>query len=282
MTTKQANSIVLLIFGGYIIYSIIKPVDPTDSIGSLFLNISIEMACGILLLGLLNILQNIKKIWLLFQTRLLLRNKEIRLSLAYVYRIKINGKYLLIKSRTRDYFQPIGGVYKTLPGSKDIFDKLHVRSDRLIETDHGIAKGDLRVYVKGINVIDFLDWYDSRKDRETSPWREFCEELISTGFLPWKEFRYIDYEFKGRVETPIISLDSGDKGMFMYDVFDLIPNDEQLPILEKKLSEGNTSDYLWTDEYLINRLGHNESTKQYECHLSPHTKWAQNLKWSKD
>jgi hypothetical protein len=201
--------------------------------------------------------------------------------LAYVYRIKINGKYLLIKSRTRDYFQPIGGVYKTLPASKTLFDKLDVRSDRLIETDHGIAKGDLRVFVKGLNVIEFLDWYDSRKDRETSPWREFCEELISTEYLPWKEFRYIDYEFKGRVETPIITLDSEDKGMFMYDVFDLLPNDEQLPILEKKLNEGNTSDYLWTDEYLINRLGHNESTKKYEFNLSPHTKWAQKLKWSK-
>ena len=263
MTTRQANFTVLLIFGGYILFRLIKPVDQTDSVGNLMLNISIELAGGILLFGLLNILQNVKKFRFFFETRFLYRKKEIRLSLAYVYRIKINGKYLLIKSRTRDYYQPIGGVYKTLPNSKIIFDHLEVRSDRLIETSHGIAKGDLRVYVKGINVIEFLEWFDSKKDRETSPWREFCEELITTNYLPWNEFRFIDYEFKGTVKTPIVKLDSGDKGMFMYDVYDLLPNDVQTPILEKRLNEGNTDNYLWVDEYLISRLGHNESTKKY-------------------
>jgi hypothetical protein len=282
MTTRQANYTILLVFGGYILYRIIYPVDENDAVGNLLLNIAIEMACGILLLVLLNLFQNIRKLWFFFQTRILHRNKEIRLSLAYVFRIKVNGQYLLIKSRNRNYFQPVGGVYKTLPSSKAIFDKLQVRSDRIIETDHGIAKGDLRIYVPGRNVMEFLDWYHSKEDREISPWREFCEELISPGYLPWKEFRYIDYQFKGTVSTPIFKLDSGDMGMFMYDVFDLLPNDEQLPILKSKLSAGNTTEYLWTTEYLIKRLGHNESTKQHECNLSPHTKWTHNLKWSNE
>ena len=145
MTTRQANLTILLIFGGYITYHLFRPLDSNDSIGNLILNLSIELVGGIALLGALNLLQNYKKIWFLFQTRVFYRKKEIRLSLAYVYRIHINGKYLLIKSRTRDYYQPVGGVYKTLPGAQNIFRKLKVRSDRLIETSHGIAKGDLRV-----------------------------------------------------------------------------------------------------------------------------------------
>lgn len=282
MTAKQANTLVFILFGGYLLYRLILPVDPNDSIGNLLINISIEMAGGILLFGILNFLQNIRKAWLFIQTRILFRNKEIRFSLAYVYRIKIDGKYLLIKNRHRDYFQPIGGVYKTLPSSAPVFSKLSVRLDRLIETSHGIAKGDLRVFVKGVHALDFLDWYESKESRETSPWREFCEELISEGYLPWREFRFIDYEFKGTVKTPIITLDTGDKGMFMFDVFDFIPNDEQIKVLREKLIAGNTDKYIWVDEYLINRLGHNESTKRYEHQISPHTKWTLNMEWSEN
>ena len=58
----------------------------------------------------------------------------------------------------------------------------------------------MRVFVKGINVIEFLEWYNSKEDREISPWREFCEELISTDILHWKYFRFIDYKFKHKVD----------------------------------------------------------------------------------
>ena len=125
-----------------------------------------------------------KNIWQFIQCKTILRNKEIRLSIAYLFRINVDGKYLLIKSRIRNAYQPVGGAYKTLPGSEKIFSQLGVRPDRVIETENGIAKGDLRVYVKGKNVMAFLDWFKSKEDREISPWREFCEELISTNILP--------------------------------------------------------------------------------------------------
>jgi hypothetical protein len=152
----------------------------------------------------------------------------------------------------------------------------------LIETEHGIAKGDLRVYVKGVNAIEFLEWFDSKEDRETSPWREFCEELVSTGILqPAQPFRYIDYKYKGTVKTPILDLDNGDKGMFIYEIYDLVINNEQEPILQDLQRRGNTDQYIWADEYLINRLGHDGRGKKYEVDIAPHTKWALNLKWSK-
>lgn len=281
MTTRQSNIIVLVIFGSFILYRTIFPADSDDSFSETLLNISIEIVGGIVLFGILQFLQNINRLRFYFQTQFILRKKEIRLSIAYLFRINVNGKYLLVKSRRRDYYQPVGGAFKTLPGADKIFEKLGVKPDKLVETEHGIAKSDLRVYVKGVHIIEFLEWFKSKEDREISPWREFCEELISTEILPWKPFRYIDYKFKGKIQSPIINLDSGGKGIFLFEVYDLVINDEQKPVLEKLLKEGNTSEYVWVDDYLIQRLGHDESTKDQLFEIAPHTKYAQNLSWKK-
>ncbi len=280
MTTRLSNLIVVIIFGGFILYRTFFPANPNDSISSTIFNLSIELVGSILLYGLLQLLQNIKRLWFYIQTQFLLRDTEVRLSIAYLFTIKIDNQYLLVKNRTRNYFQPVGGAYKTLPNSERIFKKLKVKPDRLIETEHGIAKGDLRVNVKGLNVIEFLDWFNSKEDRETSPWREFCEELISTNILPWRQFRFIDYKFQGSVQSPIITLDSGGKGMFLFEIYDLVINDEQRPVLEELLRNGNTEKYIWVDDYLIQRLGHDERLKKQVHEIAPHTECAQNLSWS--
>lgn len=230
-----------------------------------------------LILGWL--IDNYKQLILIINTQILHRKKDFRLSIAYLYRIKVDNEYLLVKSRTRNYYQPVGGCYKTLPSSSAIFEKLEVKPDRKFETEKGIAKNDLRVYVKGKNVISFLKWFDSKKDREISPWREFCEELISEDILPWRQFRFIDYEFKKKIQSPIIKLDSGGKGIFIFEIFDLVINNEQLPILEKLKLEKESDKFIWVTDDLIQTLGHSLNSKEYMFEISPHTKYAQNLKW---
>ena len=279
MTTRRSNFIIVLIFGGFILYRTFYPASQDDSCSNSLFSLSIELVGSILLLGSLHLLQNINQLPFYFQTQFFLRNVDIRLSIAYLFRIKIDNQYLLVKSRTRNYFQPVGGAFKTLPGSEKIFKKLNVKPDRLIETEHGIAKGDLRVHVKGINISEFLEWFNSKEDRETSPWREFCEELITTKILPWQEFRYIDYEFQGTVKSPIITLDNGGKGMFIFEIYDLVINDIQRPALEELLRNGNTDQYIWADDYLIQRLGHDERVKSQVYEIAPHAKYAQNLRW---
>jgi hypothetical protein len=281
MTTRQANIAILLIFGSFIIFRTIFPAAEDDSFTNTALNLSIEILGGVLFFGLLSILKNIKNLYFYYQTQIRLRNRDIRISIAYLYRINVNGKYLLVKNTRRNYYQPVGGAFKTLPGSEKIFENLNVKRDRLIETENGIAKNDLRVFVKGTNVIDFIEWFNSKEDRETSPWREFCEELIATNYLPWKEFRFIDYKYKGTIQTPIINLDTNDKGIFIFEVYDLVPTNDQRLILEKLQQEGNTKNYIWADSYLINRLGHNESKKEFLHEIAPHTKWALNMKYSR-
>lgn len=225
------------------------------------------------------LIDNYKELSLIVKAKILYRNQDFRLSIAYLYRIKVENEYLLVKSRTRNYYQPVGGCYKTLPSSKIKFDELDVKPDRKFETEKGIAKNDLRVYVKGKNVIPFLKWFDSKKDREISPWREFCEELISEDILPWRQFRFIDYEFKKKIQSPIIKLEAGGKGIFVFEIYDLVINDEQLPIL-KKLKEDKSEKFIWVTDDLIQTLGHDKGSKEYSHEISPHTKYAQNLKWS--
>lgn len=282
MTTRFSNLLIVFIFGGYIIYNMIFPPSQDDAIASTILNICIELVSAVLLFSILNFLKNIKRLKLYFFTQILYRTKSIRISVAYLFRIKIDGKYLLVKSNRRDYFQPVGGAFKTLPSSKHIFEKLNLESDRLIETEKGIAKGDLRIFTKGINVIEFIDWFNSKKDRELSPWREFYEELVATKILPRKKFRFIDYEYKDTVQSPVITLDTGDKGMFIHEVYDLVPNIEQEQLLRETIEKGNSNEFIWVDSDMINRLGHNSASKNYDYEISLHTKWALNLKWSKD
>ena len=282
MTTRISNIVVVLIFGGFILYRTFFPPASDDAVSHTLLNISIEITGGIILFGILQFLQNIKNLKLYFQTQILYRNKKIRISIAYLFRIKVDGQYLLVKNSRRNYYQPVGGAFKTLPSSKGIFEKLNVESDKLIETEKGIAKGDLRVFTKGVNVIEFIKWFNSKKDRETSPWREFCEELLTTKILPKKPFRYIDYEYKATVQSPLITLDSGDKGIFIHEIYDLIPNIEQEQKLRELIEINNSEKYIWASTSLINRLGHNASAKRYEYDIAEHTKWALNLKWGKD
>ena len=282
MTTRLSNLVVLIIFGGFILIRTIFPPDPDDAISNTLFNISIEMTGGIILFGILKFLENIKNLKLFIQTQIVHRNKSIRLSIAYLYRIKIDGKYLLVKNSRRNYFQPVGGAFKSFVNAKIVFEKFQIESDKLIETDKGVAKRDLRVFTKGINVIDFIKWFDSKKDRETSPWREFSEELLSTKILPSKHFRYIDYEYKATVQTPLITLDSGDKGLFIHEIYDLIPNNKQEKILRKLIKENEPEKYIWASKSSINRLGHNANTKGYDYEISLHSKWALNLKWSKN
>ena len=61
---------------------------------------------------LINIIAgNYKRIWLFIQS-VIHYNKDIRFSISYLYRIKIDDKYLLIKGSKIEQLQPVGGVYK--------------------------------------------------------------------------------------------------------------------------------------------------------------------------
>ncbi len=117
----------------------------------------------------------------------------IRISISGLFRIKVDGEYLLVKGKRINQYQPVGGVFKRYKASQYLFEKLGILDDNKMPIDSK-SKDDLRIRVR-INSLDqFLGWYKTGKNRETSPWREFYEELVTEGLLAKDLFPYIDYE----------------------------------------------------------------------------------------
>lgn len=120
-----------------------------------------------------------KHIFLVFQS-IPRWNKEVRLSSAYLYRIKRSGKYLLIKGRRIHQYQPIGGVYKYYSSFSTIRQELDIRDESV---SNFYEDGDLRLRIKGRYIPRYLKWFESQQNREVSAVRELVEELNSIDVL---------------------------------------------------------------------------------------------------
>ena len=132
------------------------------------------------------------KIIVLFLKSLIHWNKDVRFSIAYLYKIKINDKYLLIKGSKIEQLQPIGGVYKTCSSFSTIERKLNI----IFESEQGFyERNDLRFCTKGKNIRKVLKWFDSRENREVAVYREFYEEIIKNNVLPIEVLSSMEIEF---------------------------------------------------------------------------------------
>lgn len=276
MRKNFAKGLVFLTSTGAIVY-VLMCTDVTDPWPAILLAVAVNIVSSPLYVGLVEGLYNLNRLPLLWKTFVIHRNRPVRLSISYLFRIVVKGKYLLVKNRNGNYYQLVGGAYKTLPGSERVFRKFKVNPDRLIETSHGIAKNDLRFTLPGKNVLNIIKWFNSREDRETSQWREFCEELLSTGLLDKHRFRYIDYRYALTLQTPMQKAKNLDcQEILIYEIFDLIPNTEQEQDFERLLDLGDKDTHKWASRDLINSLGFNNTAKKFEYEIGPHTKWAIN------
>ncbi len=268
---------------GVIVY-ILLTKDASKPLPALGIAICVNIITVPLYVAIVEGLYWLKDLPLVFKTQIIYRNRDVRISISYLFRIKSNGQYLLVKSRKGNYFQLVGGAYKTLPGAEKVFKKYKVKPDNRFETDQGIAKNDLRFRLPGKNVLSIIQWFNSREDRETSQWREFCEELLTTNILQDKHaFRYIDYSYVTTIQTPIQKAKNLKcQEILIYEIFDLIPNDVQTKKLDELNQKGNSAEVIWADEVIINSLGFNERTKNMDHEIGPHTKWAVNEKYSKE
>lgn len=244
----------------------------------------VNIVSGPVYFGLVEGLYHLKDLGLFWKSYVIYRDKDVRFSISYIFRIKVKDKYLLVKNRKGDYYQPVGGAYKSLPGFENIIRKYGIRPDNRIETSHGIAKNDLRFRVKGKNVFDIIKWFNSRENRETSQWREFCEELLTTDIIADKRaFRYIDYEYSNTLQTPMKKAKKLDcQEILIYEIFDLVPNTEQEVELERLLAAGDTNEVKFADEVLIKNLGFDERTKEVIYEIGAQTKWTLLEKWTDD
>ena len=201
------------------------------------------------------------------------RNKYIRLSISYLFRIKVKNKYLLIQGKRFSQFQPVGGVYKRLLGSTSFFRDIQALDDHLVPIDQ-ISQNDLRIRIKGKHLISFLKWFNSGKDRELSPWREFYEELIKTGYFPENLFPYIFYRYISRYEHPLrFSKFADSYELLITDIYELVPSQEQTAFLERMIATNNNpKELVWVDEERIRRLGAIPG-ESYTLNISEHSSW---------
>ncbi|MFF5639003.1 hypothetical protein [Streptomyces sp. NPDC012825] len=194
---------------------------------------------------------NIRHLWY----SLRYRKRSIRVSTSYLFKICLDGKYLLIRgSRYRTQFQPVGGVHKVSPQGNATLSAMGVTDDDLIPLD-AVSYGDLRVRVPGKKIFQFFKWFDSRQGREDSPWREFQEELLSTGILPQEKFPHIMHNYLKREVDPIRYSEWAESlEILVADVYELVPNQEQEEAF-RQLATAEHPDIAWVTSQQIRRRG---------------------------
>jgi hypothetical protein len=211
-----------------------------------------------------------KKLKLLYASKTTFSDKHLRVSIAYLFRIKIDDKYLLIKGRRIDQYQPVGGVYKYYSEDvRDFFNRLDVRDDKLMPIDDH-SRDDLRVRVPGKHLIEFLNWFTSEKGRETDQQREFLEELVEPGFLS-AAFSKITSRYLYTVWRPLTySPYSEATELMVYQVYELrltTPQEAEL----KALQQQNVKELRWVTEDQIKRLGDDQLAHPDPFRIGHHT-----------
>ena len=166
------------------------------------------------------------------------RNKDVRFSISYLFRIRIpesNNYLLVLNRRIENQLQPVGGVYKRY-GDDKLFESWNYKLDNQtngINVDKE-SEGDLRFTVKGKYVIKVIRWFNENKEREISAEREFREELIDTEILDKKLFNKIKYKHIKRCSKHLKwSMYHNCYEILIYDIFEFIPNSSQSDYLLK-------------------------------------------------
>ena len=191
------------------------------------------------------------KLW--WKTKFKYANKPIYLSFAYLYKIQIDGKYLLIKgNRLKNQYQPVGGVYKYYPEAKSFLESIKFQPDKTMGNMDD--DDDLRISVQGKHIFEFLDWFKQMKDREYDPIREFREELLETGILPKNEFETIKYRKVSVHDIGITYSKYNDCLEYVYaEIFELVPTEKQKEVL-KNLCDISNENVCWATNTEIKKL----------------------------
>lgn len=137
---------------------------------------------------------------------ILQKDTMIRISFAYLFRIKVDGKYFLVQSTRTKKYQPVGGAYKFYKEEADYLrDNIPVENDDRIPVDE-ITKRDYRLLVKNKDLRKFVKRFDKTHYREniSDLSREFVEEIFSTGILDKNTFGTLTYKYCGRHMTDVM------------------------------------------------------------------------------
>lgn len=215
-----------------------------------------------------------------------LRRKDIRMSMSYIIRIKVNDRYLLVRNSHNNNYQFVGGKFKYYSRTK--LDEFDMKDDTKLGTS-GSRNNDLALFIPAKNVKNFLKWFDSELDREIDHYREFSEELLETKktekpILDGELFKRV--EFKKIKILDVLRMSPEESGFDCieynrYEILEPIFTQDQLAFLEKLQDTNDSVSYKWASSNLINHCGFDEELKTKKYGINEHTKWCMNGKYSK-
>ena len=161
-------------------------------------------------------------------------NRDIRFSISYLYRIKFDDKYLLIKGNRIEQFQPIGGVYKYYESFRSLKELYEVKSDNSKNFCEG---NDLRIIVRGKNILNIIDWFNTRKNREVTVYREFYEELVKNEIIDLEALVRSNIEFIKQIEPTLkYSLHFKMQEILIFEIYELYLAEQDIRKIKKALS----------------------------------------------
>lgn len=199
-------------------------------------------------------------------------NTIVRVSFAYLYRIKVGDKYLLVKNeRGTGKYQPVGGVYKFEEEEKlELKNRFQVKDDDKISIDES-SRNDYRLRMENKYLRKFISRFDKKAKREKidNLSREFKEELIEKSIVDWNQ---ITYRFCGRHMT---NLQFGEHfqiyEILLADIVELLPTLDQEKDL-KLLIRQQSNKYRWATAEEITSLGVSTATGQLREEIADHSK----------
>ena len=210
---------------------------------------------------------SLRKLW---RGKILKKNSIIRISFAYLFRIKVDGKYFLVKNaRGTQKYQPIGGAYKYRDSEKQVLSsKFHIIDDDNIPIDES-SQNDYRFFVHAKDLRRFIKHFDATIEREhlSNLSREFNEELVKNGIV---NFTHIEYRYCGRHFTEILySRYFQCYELLMADVVELVLTKTQEATLRSLMTKKSDKYYFASSEE-IKCLGV-EKKKKLKDFIADHT-----------
>ncbi len=205
---------------------------------------------------------------------ILKKNTIIRISFAYLFRIKVDGKYFLVPNTRSCKYQPVGGAYKFCNEEAQ-----YLSSSMSIENDDRVpvnktTKNDYRLLVKDKYLRAFVKRFDITEDRENGSnlSREFEEEIFSTGILTKKSFgSHLSYKYCGRHMTDIQYGSIFEHyELLLADVFEVQLSEKQEELFRNLMDKKSDKYYFATSDE-IKSFGVSTVTNKFTDNIATHT-----------
>lgn len=257
---------------GTAIYSDINSISAGSMIGSLFAGIVIPY----LLQSVVDLTDNTN--WKSTQRKLkragiLQKDTIVRISFAYLFRIKVDGKYFLVKSSRTKKYQPVGGAYKFKKIEADyLSDNIPVENDDRIPVDE-ITEFDYRLLVKNKDLRKFVRRFNQTPYREnvSNLSREFIEEIFNSGILDKKAFGSLTYKYCGRHMTEIEYNSFFEHyELLLADIVEVKLSEKQIQLF-RELMKSETEKYHFATAEEIKSLGVKYGTNDIADKIGNHT-----------